>query len=247
MKRISFSFLLKIFCIISIMNICYVSNAQNNITIEQKSNSLFGNGINIQPSYYNSGNPECSWDFIGKFPGIKSIRIEIDPVNTPVDAIQAAKWIYKSHKLGLKIIATYHNYKANGSDNPDFVREAANWWLKNYDVLNKELIRMNSGTEVPFTINIINEWGSHNITAELYAKIYSEAITILRQKYSGYIVIDIPGFGQGIDQASRAVLGIETNGLKISDKKIVLSAHIYPNGYNMAKKKVVAKGRFRRP
>ena len=233
--------LLWILCILAITNTCCVFNFDKKTKVEQKSKSIFGNGINIQPAYYNSGNPHCSWELMGKFPEIKSIRIEIDPVNTKVDAIQAAQWLFNAHKLGLKIIATYHDWKALGSNNPEFVKNAAKWWLTNLDVLNKELKRLNGGTEVPFTMNMINEWGGHDINAEEYAKVYNEAIKTVRQKYSGYIVIDCPGYGQGIDQASRAVLGIETNGIKIDDKKIILSAHIYPSAYNMAKKRWMQK------
>ena len=250
-KTNTFQFMRKLnsfrsFCMLTILILAVFNSfnlfADNNkIENTQKPKSFFGNGINIQPSYYNLGNPECSWDLIGKFPGIKSIRIEIDPVNTKVDAIQAAQWLYNAHKLGLKIIATYHDWKALGSDNPEFVMKAANWWLKNYDILKKELLRLNNGVDVPFTLNMINEWGSHDISAELYAKTYNDAIAIVRQKYSGYIIIDCPGWGQGIAQASSAALGTTTNGIKLNDKKIILSAHIYPNGYNMAKKRWLQK------
>ena len=243
MRRIISRKIFSALCLIvlAIININNAYAIDNKVGIDHKSVSFFGNGINIQPSYYSSGNPQCSWDLIGEFSGIKSIRIEIDAVNSKVDAIQAARWIFEAHKLGLKIIATYHDWKALGSNNPEYVIQAANWWLNNFDILNKELKRLNGGVEIPFTVNMINEWGSHDIIAETYAKVYNEAITIVRQKYSGYIVIDCPGFGQGIDQASRAVLGIETNGIKIDDKKIILSAHIYPNGYNMAKKRWLQK------
>ncbi|NLP58412.1 hypothetical protein [Lutibacter sp. B1] len=38
-----------------------------------------GNGVNLQPSYYNSGNVTIGWDLMKTYPGIETVRIEIEP------------------------------------------------------------------------------------------------------------------------------------------------------------------------
>lgn len=175
------------------------------------------NGVDLQPSYYNNGNPEFAWDTMKAQTKIKTVRIEIEP-----DKITQAKtWIAQAKAHGFKVIATYHKYTVLGSDNLSDLMDAANWWKANYAVLG-------SG----FTINLINEWGSHNITAATYAADYNSAIAVVRAVYSGFIIIDIPGYGQETYTAYQAC---KTSTPTIIDTNIILSAHIYPNGYNQGR------------
>lgn len=76
----------------------------------------------------------------------------------------------------------------------------------------------------------MNEWGGHNISSNSYASAYNSAINIVREVYRDRIIIDIPGFGQEPQTAVKAVDG--TNGVKLNDTNIILSAHIYDTSYN---------------
>jgi hypothetical protein len=122
------------------------------------------------------------------------------------------------------VIATYHKYTVLGSDNAADLNDAASWWKTNYTTL---------AAAGSFTVNLINEWGSHNMTSAAYAAAYNNAIAIVRQVYNGPIILDCPGWGQETTIAAAAVKG--TAGSPITDTNIILSAHIYPNGYNQAK------------
>ena len=42
----------------------------------------------------------------------------------------------------------------------------------------------------------MNEWGSHNLSADAYARAYNSAIATVRQAYGGPIIIDCPGYYQ---------------------------------------------------
>jgi mannan endo-1,4-beta-mannosidase len=187
-----------------------------------RTDTLFGNGVDLQPSYYNGGNVTFGFSLMQQYPNIKSVRIEIEP-SVPIS--QAMSWIQQAVSSGYRVIATYHKYTVLGSDNASDLTDGANWWKANYDSLSK------AG---PFTVNLMNEWGDHNLTASAYASDYNTAIGIVRQVYSGPIIIDIPGWGQETSIAAAAVLG--TGGItKISDTNIILSTHIYPGNYNQAK------------
>jgi hypothetical protein len=85
----------------------------------------------------------------------------------------------------------------------------------------------------------MNEWSDHNISPNSYADAYNNAINIVRQVYSGPIIIDCPGWGQETSVATAAVKG--SNGTKIIDTNIILSAHIYPTGWNQAKNHFLQK------
>lgn len=184
--------------------------------------SYFGNGVNLQPSYYNSGNVDFGWSLMKAQPNIKTVRIEIEPGSET----QGASWIAQANANGYAVIATYHKYKVLGSDDTSELLAAANWWKANYATLSA------AGA---FTINLMNEWGSHNLTADGYATAYNAAIAIVRTVYSGNIIIDIPGYGQETAIAACSVKGCATGQTKITDTKVILSAHIYPGGYNQAK------------
>src|SRR5882724_2006611 len=70
-----------------------------------------GNGVNLQPSYYNNGNVDFAWSLMKQNPKIKTVRIEIEP---GVDINQAKSWIQQANDNGYEIIATYHKYTVLG-------------------------------------------------------------------------------------------------------------------------------------
>lgn len=184
----------------------------------KSSSALFGNGVNLQPSYYNNGDVEFGWSVMKEYSKIKTVRIEIEPDKVT----QGQSWIAEAHANGYTVIATYHKYTVLGSDDPNEVQEAADWWLTNYKTLSS------SGDII---INMMNEWGSHDMTPATYAAAYNSAISTVRQVYSGYIILDCAGWGQETATSVAAVKG--TNGATpITDDKIILSVHAYPNGYN---------------
>lgn len=186
---------------------------------------VFGNGVNLQPSYYNNGNPNFGWSLMKQQTKILTVRIEIEPDKVT----QAKSWISQARSNGYTVIATYHKAAVLGSDNTADLNAAANWWKANYATLAA------SGS---FTVNLMNEWGSHNLSANAYAAAYNTAIATVRQVYSGTIIIDIPGWGQETAIASAAAKGYN-GGTKISDTNYILSAHIYPGAYNQAKGRYV--------
>ncbi|MFD1470135.1 cellulase family glycosylhydrolase [Hymenobacter caeli] len=180
--------------------------------------SGLGNGVNLQPSYYNGGNPNFGFSLMKQQTKIKTVRIEIEPGYVS----QAKSWISQAKSNGYAVIATYHKSSVLGSDNTSELATAGTWWKTNYNALGGG-----------FTINLMNEWGSHNISSNAYAAAYNTAISSVRAVYSGPIIIDIPGYGQETSTAAAAVKG--TGGTKINDTNIILSAHVYPNGYNQGK------------
>jgi hypothetical protein len=184
-----------------------------------------GNGVNLQPSYYNGGNPNLGLSLMKQQTKIKTIRIEIEPDKVT----QAKSWISQARSNGFAVIATYHKSSVLGSNNTSDLTAAANWWKTNYNTLKA------SGS---FTVNLMNEWGNHNLTANAYAAAYNSAISIVRSVYSGAIIIDIPGWGQETNVAANAAKGAN-GGTKISDGNYILSAHIYPGAYNQAKGRAV--------
>jgi len=195
----------------------YGQTAATNSTLT----SGLGNGVNLQPSYYNGGNVDLGWDLMKKQPQIKAVRIEIEAGQET----NAARWIKEAADNKYAVIATFHNGAMLTDDqvlmdDPNELLKAAAWWASNFSTLSK------SGS---FTINLMNEWGSHGITPDDYAATYNKAIAMVRQVYDGPIVIDVPGFGQEVHTARLAVTG---SGKTITDRKIILSAHIYPDAWN---------------
>ncbi|MBO9201953.1 MULTISPECIES: glycoside hydrolase family protein [Niastella] len=184
----------------------------------------FGNGVNLQPSYYNGGNPNFGWSLMKQQTKIKTVRIEIEPGYVT----QAKSWISQARSNGYAVIATYHKASVLGSDNAAELTAAANWWVANY---------ANLASAGSFTINLMNEWGSHNLSANAYASAYNNAISIVRRVYSGAIIIDLSGWGQETAIAAAAAKG--TNGTKITDGNYILSAHIYPGSWNGGKGRYV--------
>lgn len=157
--------------------------AANQSAASPQLTSSLGNGVNLQPSYYNGGNPNFAFSLMKQQTKIKTVRIEIEPDKVT----QAKSWISQARSNGYAVIATYHKSAVLGSDKTSDLTDGANWWKTNYATLHA------SGS---FTINLMNEWGSHNLTANAYASAYNTAISIVRQVYSGAIIIDIPGYGQ---------------------------------------------------
>jgi mannan endo-1,4-beta-mannosidase len=190
-------------------------------SIIPKTTDTLGNGVNLQPSYYNGGNVSFGWNLMAQNGKIRIVRIEIEPT---VPIALSASWIQQAISQGYKVIATYHKYTVLGSDNVQDLTDAANWWKTNFATL---------AAAGSFTINLMNEWGDHNLSASAYAGAYNSAISIVRQVYSGTIIIDCPGWGQETDVAAAAVKG--SAGTKIQDTNIFLSVHVYPNGWNQAK------------
>lgn len=186
--------------------------------------TLLGDGVNLQPSYFNGGKVTFGYDLMQQFPNIESVRIEIEP-SIPVSV--AASWIHEALKNGYRVIATYHKYSVLGTDDTAQLDTAALWWKTNYYIL---------AAAGPFTINLMNEWGSHNQTPHSYATAYNHAIAIVRQVYRGPLILDCPGYGQETSVAADAVKG--SGGVTLNDTNIILSAHIYPNGYNQANRHV---------
>ena len=184
----------------------------------ERTTGVFGNGVNLQPSYYNGGNCDLGWNLMNQNGNIRTVRIEVEPGQEN----NAKRWISEAKSNGKTVIVTYHKSSVLGSNSTTELNNAANWWKNNYNSLGGG-----------FTINLINEWGDHNITSNAYASAYNTAISTVRSVYSGRIIIDIPGWGQETRTAAEAVKG--TNGTKINDSNIILSAHIYPGAYNQGR------------
>lgn len=177
-----------------------------------------GNGVNQQPSYYNGGNPNFGWSLLKQQSKVKTVRIEIEPGYVS----QAKNWIAQAKANGYAVIATYHKSSVLGSDDATELAAAGTWWKNNYSALGGG-----------FTVNLMNEWGSHTITPAAYAAAYNTAISSVRAVYSGPLILDIPGYGQETATAAAAVKG--SSGTKITDTNIILSAHVYPNSFNQVK------------
>src|SRR5450432_2367436 len=109
-------------------------------------------GANLQPAYYNGGNVNFGWSLMNSTgSNIKRLRIEID--TSRVSTATAKGWIDQAKANGhTDLICTFHQF--GGSDNASDLMTAANWWKNNYNALGGG-----------FTINLCNEWGSHNLTA----------------------------------------------------------------------------------
>lgn len=178
-----------------------------------------GNGVNLQPSYYNNGNVTFGWDLMKKYPSITSVRIEIEPGMET----QGKSWIQQAHDNGYQVIATYHNYKVLGSNNENDLVAAGDWWAKNFNYL-----KPSGSNGHDFFINLINEWGDHDLSVASYTSALNKALAKVRTSgYTDHIVVDIPGWGQETRVAAQASSGI-------TDSKIIFSVHAYPQAYNQA-------------
>ena len=145
---------------------------------------IFANGVNLQPSYYNGGNVNFGWSLMNANSKIGTCRLEID-TSTGVSMSQIKSWISQTKSNGKNLICTFHQY--GGSDSASQLNTAATWWKNNYSTLNA------SGS---FTINLCNEWGSHNQTASTFSSAYNTAISTVRSVYGGRIIVDCPGWAR---------------------------------------------------
>lgn len=179
------------------------------------------NGVNLQPSYYFGGNVDLGWDEMKKYPNIKSVRIEIEAGQEA----NAQRWIKEALAYQHSVIATFHKGSIltedqTQMDNPDQLLTSAAWWAAYYPQLSE------SGE---FVINLMNEWGSNGITPHDFAATYNQAISTVRQVYSGPIVVDVPGFAHECHTAALAVQ-------EFADRNIILSTHIYPDAWSYISK-----------
>lgn len=195
-----------------------------------------GNGVNLQPSYYNGGNVDFCWTLMRASPKIKSVRIEIEPTPPePWASVQdwipkVQRWIREAVTNGYAVIATYHKSTVLGTNDVAELLQAADWWTTNYASLK---------TSGAFIINLMNEWGGHDISERDFASAYNQAIARVRSVYNGPIIIDIPGYGQETHTAYLAVKGAASQ--TITDRKIILSAHIYPDAWNKRRNRGLTK------
>jgi len=151
------------------------------------------------------------------YPEIQALRIEIEPYRVQ----QARQWIKEAHEHGYQVIATYHDSQKLGSDSRDDLMDAVNWWEDYYTMLSS------SG---PIIINIINEWGSHDISPEDYAGAYNEAIERIRSFYKGKLIVDVPGWGQATKIAADAYPLFE-------EQDFTYSIHVYTSAFNIEQKR----------
>lgn len=179
--------------------------------------SKIKSGVNIQASYYNEGRVNIGWDLMQEYPEIEAVRIEIEPYREH----EAIRWIREAHENGYQVIATYHKSAVLGSDQKEELLLAAEWWIDNYDIY---------ASTGPVLINVMNEWGSHNISPEEYAEAYNESIELIRTVYDGSLIVDVPGWGQATKIAADAFHLFE-------DQDVIFSLHIYTSAFNIEAKR----------
>ncbi|MBX0302765.1 carbohydrate-binding protein [Haloarcula salinisoli] len=181
----------------------------------------FGDGVNLQPSYFCDGTQDLGWGLLADHPEIETVRIEIEPPSwgeTSADLADARRWLDEAADNGLQVVATCHHYPNNGSNSKEDLLDAAQWWVDNYDYL---------AANSSFVVNLHNEWGNHETTREEFSGAYNEAVSTVRSgtDYTGPIVIDIPGWGQAYQVGADASASLD-------DDNLILSAHIYPSAWN---------------
>lgn len=189
--------------------------ALSNSTTVTATGASFGDGVNLQPAYFCNGDQNLGWDLMDDYSDIQSVRIEIEP-DAQATVSDAKRWIREANDHGYHVVASYHQATQNGSANGSALSDAADWWVDNYDTLAQ------GGS---FTVNLMNEWGDHSVTASEYASAYNDAISAVRTVYSDTIVCDIPGWGQETHVAADA-------SSDIVDDDIIFSAHVYPGAWN---------------
>lgn len=193
------------------------------VSTPSSSRRIFGNGVNLQPSYQHKGNVDLGWHLLDKIASVTTVRLEIEA--SAVDA--AVRWIAEAKARGYTVIATFHSFDAinnkPASDDPKHMQLAIQFWSANYTKL---------WAAGPFMINIMNEWGHPLIDAKTYASQYNTAINAIRAlHYDGPLIIDLPGFGQLAKVAADAVSG--ASGITpIQDQNVILSMHVYPEAWN---------------
>lgn len=179
---------------------------------------VVGNGVNIQPFYYNGGNPNLALPLMRQNTAIKTVRI----MCSAGGVAQAKSWITQVRANGYTILATFQGVA--GSDSVSALTSAANFWRTNYPSLSA------GGS---FWVNLCNEWSSHNVTANGFSSAYNSVIPIVRQVYSGRIIVDCGGWAQETTKMFDSITG-SGGTTKINDAKIIASVHLYPGAFNGA-------------
>lgn len=172
----------------------------------------WGDGVNLQPSYFNGGVVNVGWELMRQHPRIRTVRVEIEPA-VPLATVK--RWLSEAHAHGYQVIATYHQAPANGSDDPEQLLRAARWWQEHYAELK---------TAAPLVVNLMNEWGSHRQTPATFASAYNVALPLVRAVYPGPLIIDLPGWGQEVYVAREAAP-------LIHDSNLVFSVHLYASAW----------------
>jgi hypothetical protein len=195
------------------------------------SSDPFGHGVNLQPGYYCEGEVAVDWSLLAAQSAVETVRIEVEPPGmgaTEADLSTVKGWIDAASDRGYTVVATYHHHPQIGSADPGTLQNAADWWVAHYDYLTRDS---------PVVINLMNEWGDHTVSADLYARAYDIALDTVRSgtDYDGPIVCDLPGYGQGVDRAVRAVGDLD-------DENLVLSTHLYPQAYDAGRERVLRPG-----
>ncbi|MCU0469327.1 MAG: glycoside hydrolase family 5 protein [Arcicella sp.] len=211
-----------------------ISPEEKKVDAIEEANFTNGNGVNLQPSYTNSGNVNAGWNFMKNYPKIKAVRIEINPEAGGGEATQvanAARLIKEAHTNGYQVIATYHPNKLGDESTNADIQNAGRFWKNYYD-------NLSSNGTAPFIINLINEWGPHAITAQNFATQVNAALANVYAapvnardggtgRYNKQVIIDAPGYGQETYTLKQAVPLINAT----YRGKLILSAHIYPSCY----------------
>jgi len=172
--------------------------------------------VNLQPSYSSEGNADLGWECLKKvLPAITTVRILVEPDKCN----QAVRWVREAQDEGYDVIVCYNKSVVVGSSDPAELLAAANWWVDHYAQL--------KGTTA-ITVNLMNEWGGHDMQPDVYADACNQALAIVRQVYEDRVILDAPGYGQGATALLRALTGNK----RIVDRNIMLSMHVYPSAYD---------------
>ncbi|PSP95451.1 hypothetical protein BRC91_02040 [Halobacteriales archaeon QS_4_62_28] len=183
-----------------------------------------GNGVNLQAGYTentsNNDEPPVGWGLMSQQSAIDTVRIEVEPPNEGLSKFGIGGYkdlIWEANNEGLDVICTYHHEPYNGSNNEgtdrESLRAAGDWWRNNYWDLSQ------AGD---FTVNLINEWGSHGIDPDNIGKWYKEEISKLRDAgYDEQVIVDCTGYAQDI---YNTVDGLEA---WLDWENIAIGVHVY--------------------
>lgn len=90
-----------------IFNIAKLLTSVSLFCASSSAQSLGGNGVNVQASYYNNGNVNFGYSLMKRFSAIKTVRIEIEPT---IPIWLATSWIRQATKNGYAVVASYHKH-----------------------------------------------------------------------------------------------------------------------------------------
>ncbi|MCP9763712.1 hypothetical protein EGI31_12170 [Lacihabitans soyangensis] len=208
-----------------------ITPGEDKVGATEESNFTNASGVNLQPSFTNNGDVNAGWNYMKSFDEINAVRIEINPEAGGGMATQvnnAARLIKEASGYGYQIIATYHPNKLGDNSTNRDIQNAGRFWKENY-------AKLSSNGTAPFIINLINEWGSHDISAKNFADQVNSALDDVYDapvhprdggtgNYNKKVIIDAPGYGQETYTLKQAIPMIKAN----YRNKLILSAHIYP-------------------